>query len=65
MNADGVTHLELVRVGFLLLFLDGTDDLVHNDPSQSGDAELPTREGELQLRRIQRFADLRFADGIA
>jgi hypothetical protein len=32
MNADGVTHLELARVGFLLLFLDGTDDLVHNDP---------------------------------
>src|SRR5262245_57522142 len=28
-------------------------------PPGAGDAELPTRGGELQLRRIQRFADLR------
>src|ERR1700758_92738 len=52
VNADGVTHLERVRVAFLLLFLDGTDDLVHDNSSRRGDAELPTRGGELQPRRI-------------
>jgi len=57
VNADAVAHLERVRVGFLLLFFDGTDDLVHDNSFQSGDGELPTRGGELQLRRIQRFAD--------
>jgi hypothetical protein len=29
MDTDGVAHLECVRVGFLLLFLDGIDDLIH------------------------------------
>src|SRR5262249_21566033 len=36
MNADRIAHLERVRVGFLLLFFDGTDDLVHKHPSESG-----------------------------
>jgi hypothetical protein len=29
MDTDGVAHFERIRVGFLLLFLDGIDDLIH------------------------------------
>ena len=31
VNTDRVAHFERVRVGFVLLFFDGTDGLVHND----------------------------------
>src|SRR6266536_5357597 len=36
MDADAVADLECVGVGFLLFFLDGIDDLVHKNSSQSG-----------------------------
>src|SRR5262249_40205597 len=65
MNTDRIAHLERVRVGFVLLFFDGTDGLVHDNSSRSGDAELPTRGGELQLGRIQRFVDLNFTASLA
>jgi hypothetical protein len=66
VDTDDVAHLKSVRVGFLLLFLDGIDDLVHkNTFLQPSGATFSSREAEFANAKVNPFSDLaiyRFSD---